>query len=126
MILNPNFDISGEMELMDRALAIAFAQPTQAVGWSLDVRNDEVDRLVFYWTSSYNGKECTLFPSPLGLKQIRSVIDPWLVTVDYGPIPDTDGHTRKGFRVYNEAFGHINHNYEAFLAVEPFWLIYGK
>jgi hypothetical protein len=45
---------------------------------------------------------------------------------DYGSRPDTDGDSERGWRVYNEGWGHVSGNCYAIVAIQPFWFVYGK
>ncbi len=40
--------------------------------------------------------------------------------------PDHDGDNEKGFRVFNESWGHVFGEWEAFIAIKPIWAMYGK
>lgn len=44
----------------------------------------------------------------------------WLKTAAYGPEPDTDGSTKKGFRVM------LRDGWENCLCISPEWIVYGK
>lgn len=126
MILNPQFDISGEMELLDSALQIAFSKYPQAHGWRIQSRDGYVDRIIFYWAFSESSYSIQRPPAPVNKSQVRSLIEPWLESVDYGEEPGTDGSTDKGFRLYNETYGDVNYEWQTFFAIEPYWLVYGK
>jgi len=65
-------------------------------------------------------------PSKTKVTSLESMIKDWLADQDYGESPDTDGSVSKGWRVYNESWGHIGDNWRAFVAIEPAWLEYGK
>ena len=91
-------------------------------------------RLILYWTEPHykvNNKEkrgggFTKFPHELKVPELTPVIQIWLDHADYGPQPDHDGDNGKGFRIYNESWGHIAEMWEAFLAIQPCWAMYGK
>jgi hypothetical protein len=58
---------------------------------------------------------------------MEQVVRAWLSNAaDYGRQPDHDGDNEKGWRCYNEAWGHIGSDWTAFAAFEPVWLMYGK
>lgn len=78
---------------------------------------------MLYWTFSDN---MIPFPGPLDAEQVESMIRAWLAEAPYGLEPDHDGHNTKGWRVYNEAWGHVNTEWQAFVAIEPVWLMHGK
>lgn len=50
----------------------------------------------------------------------------WLSEVEYGPQDDHDGHDTKGWRIYNESWGHIEELRSAFVAITPEWAMHGK
>lgn len=119
---NFRFDISGGGVLKD-ALAIAFSYTQSAKGYRIDVREGHPTRLVFY---GYDSPKMLPFPAPLGSEETESIIKTWLKLLDYGSEPDIDGSVSKGFRVYNEDWGHVAREWQAFMAVEPAWLLHGK
>lgn len=83
-------------------------------------------KLVLYWTKPSNCKDFQAGLFPLNLEQAVAMILGWLESVDYGREPDHEGDNSKGWRVYNEAWGHVDNQWEAFAAVEPVWAIHGK
>lgn len=40
--------------------------------------------------------------------------------------PDHDGDNGKGFFIFNESWGHVFGEWQAFIAIEPIWAMYGK
>ncbi len=67
------------------------------------------------------------FPAPMTAEQVQPVVQSWLASAVYGPQPDHDGSNEKGFRVYNEEWGHVaTFRTDAFVAIEPIWLLHGK
>ena len=50
----------------------------------------------------------------------------WLKECDYPREPDTDGSTKKGWRVYSERWGRIDDDHSSIIAVAPLWAVYGK
>lgn len=40
--------------------------------------------------------------------------------------PDHDGDNDKGFRLFTESWGQVFGEYQAFVAIEPIWAMYGK
>ena len=97
-----------------------------AVGWS--VHNDDKGlRLTFYWVAPTPlVDEYQPLPSPADSNQIAVIVKSWLDAVNRGKRPDHDGDTGKGFRLYNEDWGHVDSRYQAFLAISPAWAMYGK
>lgn len=82
-----------------------------------------IQTLIFYWTED---KDATLLPFPLDLKGAMSFVNGWLNHANYGVQPDHDGDNGKGFRVFVEDWGHVLHNWKAFVAIQPTWAMYGK
>lgn len=130
------FDIEGA-DLVD-VLPIAFqATPGgKAVAWKVYTEEVAPDyrskawkprtpagRLVLFW-SPYD--LATLLPSPVGPDDALTLVTAWLREADYGPEPQHDGSNRKGCRVWNESFGYIDGQYQAFVAIEPVWLEFHK
>lgn len=50
----------------------------------------------------------------------------WLEEQNYGPEPDHDGDNGKGWRLYNEEWGHVGGWTGSIVAVQPRWAMYGK
>jgi hypothetical protein len=82
-----------------------------------------VKGLVLFWTP---GKDTVRFPFAMDSGTILPMIKGWLAEQDYGPEPDHDGSNGKGWRLYNESWGHIGNEWEAFVAILPAWAMYGK
>lgn len=59
-------------------------------------------------------------------EHVWPMIEAWLDDTSYGTQPDHDGDNDKGWRIYNEAWGHVAGLWQAFAAIEPVWLMYGK
>lgn len=115
---NYRFDIAGAP--LDKALSVATLQYQKVVGWSVD---QEGKRLVLFWTSSPNAQP---LPAPLEGAALVSFVEAWVNNVEPAPAPNIDGSVKLGSRVYNEAWGHVAGHWEAFIAIEPYWLTYGK
>lgn len=82
-----------------------------------------VDTLILLW--SENGKGVSL-PYPLDINTVKPFVAGWLGTRNYGSQPDHDGSNGKGWRVFNEAWGHVFGNHYAICAIQPAWAMYGK
>lgn len=51
----------------------------------------------------------------------------WLKdAADYGRQPDHDGDNCRGWRLYNESWGHVGNHRSAIIAVLPAWAMIGK
>jgi hypothetical protein len=71
-----------------------------------------------------DSSSATKLPFPLTMEQAGDLIIGWLRQVDYGAEPDHDGHNGKGWRLHNGT-GHIDGEWQAFVAVEPVWAEFG-
>ena len=122
---NFSFDITTDGNLQGW-LDCCMVQYHKAVGWSS--HNDEKgQRLVFYWVAPPDRVDgYHPLPSPADSGQICAIAKAWLESVDRGRQPDHDGDNGRGFRLYNEAWGHVDEHYQAFLALSPAWAMYGK
>lgn len=68
-------------------------------------------------------------PFAMNLKAATDMAWSWLQEQSdssYQDYCDHDGSMGKGFKVYNEAWGHVANSHYAFLAVVPIWAWYGK
>lgn len=92
-----------------------------AIGYRIDAGITPI--LIFYWAET---KSMIPFPVALSEEEFADMAHKWLSLVDYGPQPDHDGDNDKGWRIYNEAWGHVHDEWQAFVAVEPAWAMYGK
>lgn len=117
---NFRFDITGAP--LDQCLDIAIigAPGKKVVGWSVDT---DGRRLVLYWSTS---PRATPLPAPLKGEALLGFVKSWLESVNYDSEPDHDGSNSRGWRVYNENWGHIGNDPYAFAAIEPAWLMHGK
>lgn len=116
---NFHIDITSEGDAQLReALDIAFGSKRQAIGYQI-----KGGKLVFFWTEH---KDATKLPFKMDAKRATDFAVAWLSEADYGEEPDHDGDNGKGWRVYNESWGHVNGLWQAFVAVEPVWAMYGK
>lgn len=113
-----HFDITGAS--LATALGVATTWRRGTAAWKLD---HDGKRMVLYWTLAPD-----TFPLPATLDGQATVglVESWLATVDYGPEPDLDGSVGKGVRVYNERWGNVGDEWQAFAAIEPVWLEYHK
>lgn len=131
---NFHFDLTGVP--LDKCLAIAFGPHSKAVGWAEIPANPENHSHEAVWGASKGQRRLVLFwaehdqmsklPAPMTAEQVEPFVKAWLGAADYGRQPDHDGDNGKGWRVYNEAWGHVAGSWEAFVAIEPVWLMYGK
>lgn len=115
---NFRIDVTAEGDDRLRAVLALFDHDT-VVGYQADGRR----RLVFYWTDS---EKATALPFPMTMEQAADFAIGWLEHADYGDEPDHDGSNGKGWRIYNEDWGHVDGDWSAFVAIEPAWAMYGK
>ncbi len=120
-----NFEISIQSTgKADFALAmqIAFGQHKTAVGF----RVTEEKGLILYWSKSEK-KDFSLFPYSMNHSQATEYCWGWVeATKPKGGQPDHDGDNDKGFIVYNESWGHVDGDWQAFVAIGVIWAMYGK
>lgn len=92
-----------------------------SMGWTSVERNrpDLIGRAIDIEVNAFPGKG-------IGHEAVWPFIEAWLKEADYGSQPDTDGHNSKGWRIFNEGWGHVCGMWQAFVAIEPEWLTYGK
>ena len=133
---NFNVDITSRGDI-EPALALAFSKRGTAVGFSIQEvdRKEDVTswtpkilrekRLVFFWAEP-NKTEGFRPLTEFGSATAAEIAQKWLDHVDYGPEPDHDGSNGKGWRIYNETWGYVGHEWAAIIAVTPRWAMYGK
>jgi hypothetical protein len=105
----------GDFEL---AMKIAVAHRT-TVGYRL------IDNtLILYWAMS---DKAAPLPYEMGAVETTNFVWGWLEkNAPLGRQPDHDGDNGKGFRIYNESWGHVGGEYQAFIAITLIWAMYGK
>lgn len=80
--------------------------------------------LVLYWAES---DKATKLPYEMDFKDIAEFAWGYLTkNPPAGKEPDHDGDNDKGFRIYNEAWGHVGGEWQAFIAIQSIWAMYGK
>ena len=99
-----------------------------AMGIPLD---ESPARLTFFWTHLRSGEPLKEevyqeLPFPSSPKLVEYMMSAWLDNCVWPPEPQHDGSNGRGFRLFNENYGHVNDHWQAFVAIEPYWLIYGK
>lgn len=91
-----------------------------AIGYRVD--NDK--GLILY---CYESKKMIPLPFKMNMCQAAGFAFGWLEgAAVYGQEPDHDGDNKHGWRVYCEDWGHVGHEHEAFVAIQPVWAMYGK
>jgi hypothetical protein len=84
--------------------------------------------LVLLWFEDKSRNSIPLL-TPLSWKEAADLAWSWLSnqpTEKYREYLDHDGSNGKGFRVYNEDWGHVAGSHYGILAVLPVWAWYGK
>lgn len=109
-----------------RAIELAYNHngwgPTKASGYSI-----EDDKLILYWSSPGEGKGYVPFAVPHDAEMTANIVWAWLQTSEpTEAYPDLDGSVKKGFRVYNEKWGHVNGTSYAIVGIQAVYTEYGK
>lgn len=107
----------------DRPLNSRISSPGSIVAYFSDSK-----RFVFFWHETGVRDGAVLLPAPMTGKQMVPMVEAWLGSVaDYGKQPDHDGDNGKGWEVYTDSWGQIDEfGWYSFLAVRPWWEMYGK
>lgn len=117
---NFHIDVTSEGKThLELALKIAFGSYHKAVGYKVIPDKG----LVLYWIPV---DDMVPLPFKMDSDAIVPIVQGWLAEQDYGREPDHDGDNGQGWRVYCESWGHVNHQFEAFVAIQPAWAMYGK
>lgn len=122
---NFRIDITSEGQAsLLQALGICFAQHRAATHYVVrEAEPPKPRRLVFMWTEA---KDAVALPFKLDVEGAADFARRWLDEQDFGRQPDHDGDNGKGWRLYNEAWGHVDNQYQGWIAVAPAWAMYGK
>lgn len=115
---NRTFDLYLEGR-KDFELAMKIACNHKAIGYEIKEQT-----LILYWV-----KHEKMIPLlyEMEVDEVIGFVWGWLErTSPKEKQPDHDGDNEKGFRVYNEDWGHVDNKWEAFVAITPIWAMYGK
>lgn len=129
---NRVFDVNGSTEDMLRAtIELAFRQAgwKTASGWMVDPKKG----FVLYWPIKLPDG-VNKFPSELPPEKVTTLVWEWLKSPEAKTIElsgwdinaDHDGDNGPGWRVYTEGWGHLGSQWEAFMAITPAFMWYGK
>jgi len=118
---NRQIDITSEGE-EDFNLAMRLAMKTnETVGYRIFENN-----MILYWSESKH-KEFQPLPYKMNYEQTVNFVWGWLEkTKPLLKEPDHDGDNAYGFHIYNESWGRVCGEWQAFIAIEPIWAMYGK
>lgn len=111
----------------DEAVRIAFdAAPGQkATHYKITKKHG----FILYWHGE-DIKGLTALPYEMTAGDAIPFIWGWLQKVEYEdyeePYDDGDVENVKAFRIFNEDWGHVDHDHYAFIAVKPAWAWLGK
>jgi hypothetical protein len=108
-------------EALRCALTIAATEHGSATHYRVSVDAKEGNALWLLWHGDDEAKDAIPLPFPLnGGDEMARFVSEWLAkSACYPDEPDTDGSTRKGFRV--------THDYQYVAArIKPTWIVYGK
>jgi hypothetical protein len=126
----PIFQINGKSkERLIKALSLAPGGP--AIGYALDIREDDNERVHRMVLFQYPHDKMTKFPGKATPDFLAVFIEMWMKDLEANRnlpgSPDIDGSTRQGWKIYTEDWGHIEpYGHPAYLAIEPHWIMYGK
>ena len=93
-----------------------------AIGYRVENKKKPPTLLLY----CYESPNCIRFPTELSLDKCIPMILEWLKDVPYGTEPDHDGDNGKGWRIFNEDWGHVFGEHEVFVGIQPKWAMYGK
>jgi hypothetical protein len=68
-----------------------------------------------------------MLPFPIDADMVADLAIGWIEkTATFDEQMDVDGTIKKGWRVFNESWGHVHGCYQAMFAITPEWSYYGK
>lgn len=84
--------------------------------------------MILFWTEPGRGAKDIAQKMPYAMDTAAAIdfVWNWLKTADYGDQPDHDGSNGRGWRIFNEAWGHVKDEWAAICAIQPAWAMYGK
>ncbi len=115
---NFRVDVTSE-GLSQFTLAMELIFRHECVGYRIDK-----NVIHLYWADS---DKAIKLPYKYNVQQTINFVWGWLeVNPPTGKQPDHDGDNGKGFRLFNESWGHADGTWQAFASIEPIWAMYGK
>lgn len=106
-------------EHFNSIMKLAFGQCKKATHYSVS----EKYGLTLFWTAE---ETATALPFDMAVEAATDFAWHWLCSAPIGPEPDHDGDNERGFEVGNEAWGHVDNKWRAFVYIKPIWMMYGK
>lgn len=97
--------------------------PTAAHYANTSEQEGGIATLMLLW---HDERQSIALPYPLELDEATAFVLGWLKRADYGHQPDHDGDNEKGWRAFNEDWGHVAGHHYAIIAIQPAWAMYGK
>lgn len=83
-------------------------------------------RMVLFWTDPKGMEGYHPLPFKMDANTASAWIMNWLKEAEYPKPYDHDGDNLKGWRIYNDSWGHVDNRWEAVVAIAPVWALYGK
>ena len=127
---NRIFNVNGSgLKTLETTLNLCFDQ----AGWSgcVSWKVSKEKGMILYWHESE--KDTKPFPSKLTASEAAPIVYKWLETESntikqdgWDAETDYDGENSKGWRVYCEDWGHVDHSPYAICAIRPVVLWHGK
>lgn len=115
---NRQIDVKSEGKT-DFELALKLARKGKTIGFRVFE-----NKLILYWAKS---DKMQPLPYEMKVEETINFAWGWLEKNDpKGEPMDHDGDNGKGFRVYNDSWGHVQGEWQAYIAIEPIWALYGK
>ena len=125
---NARLDIinNGE-ETFRLAMQIAFAQYSKAKWYAV---HPKLGFILAWHKPDREELQAQPLPYEMSFEQATVFVWGWLksdaASKQRGGQPDHDGDNGAGWRVYNEAWGHVGGDHYSFVAIQPIWAMYGK
>lgn len=122
-----NFKIlitSDDKSHFDAAIKMAFDNASG--GKAVAYRISDIHGLILY---SRNSSKSTPLPFPMTYEASKDFAWQWLKQAnccDYDKPINHDGDDKEGFCIYNEDYRRVDSENEAFIAIKPHYLMYGK
>jgi hypothetical protein len=128
---NFRFDITGEGDI-SLAMKIAFSQTHSATGYCIrPAEGEKCHRLILFKTKPDDVDEregpvevyrAFDFGFDIRAEGAAEIARRFLLKADYPQIAPVSGSSVRGWRLYNEAWGHVDHDWRAFAAIAPTWI----